>query len=309
VLLEDLQTACDQLEAGVPVRLPARTSSYQSWAARLAGYPADKQLDYWTTALQPMALPAADPHGDNLAGRSERIELALSPERTRQLLQQAPTAYRTQVNDLLLAALAQAVCGWSGAPSALIELEGHGREDLFDGIDLSRSVGWFTARYPVSLAAQADPGAAIKAVKERLRAVPDKGIGWGVLEQAGHPAVAALPQARICFNYLGQLDASFGGLFAPAPEEPGSSSSPLARRSHWLNLNALVAQQSLRLGWTYSPAIHDRQQIETLAQAYLAALEALIDHCLTTQGDVTPSDFPDIDIGQDDLDRFLEEIL
>ncbi|NHZ83275.1 amino acid adenylation domain-containing protein [Massilia sp. CCM 8695] len=309
VLLDDLQSAYGQLDAGVPVKLPAKTSSYQAWAGQVRAYASENELAYWATAVRPMALPAANPQGANLAGQARRVEIALSAGRTRQLLQQAPAAYRTQVNDLLLAALAQALCGWSGSAQASIEVEGHGREDLFDGIDLSRSVGWFTSRFPVSLAAHADPGAAIKAVKESLRAVPNKGIGWGVLDASGHRAVRALPQPQVCFNYLGQLDTSFGGLFALAPEGAGESFSPLARRSHWLTVNGQVANHALSLSWTYSPDIHTREQIEGLANAYRDALEALIDHCLVAEGDVTPSDFPDIDIGQDDLDRFLEEIL
>jgi len=306
ILLEDLESAYRRLGEGQAAGLPPRTSSYQAWSERLAGYRAEGELAYWRDALRPMALPAANPEGGNLAGQAQTVDIRFSAERTRQLLQDAPAAYRTQVNDLLLAALAQALCGWSGAPHALVELEGHGREDLFEGIDLSRSVGWFTARYPVCLTPQPGPGATIKAVKETLRAVPNKGIGWGMLEPG---AGAALPRPRVCFNYLGQLGASFDGLFALAAEGPGASFSPLARRSHWLTINGHVADEALGMGFTYSPAIHTREQVLQLAQSYHAALEALIDHCLAGDGGATPSDFPDIDIGQDDLDRFLEEIL
>ena len=317
VLLEDLHTAYRQVSAGEPVKLPPKTSSYQAWAERLRTYAASEalqqELAYWQQSLQPMTLPAANPKGENHAGTAQRIEIHLSAERTRQLLQQAPSAYRTQINDLLLAALAQALCGWSGAGHALIELEGHGREDLFDNLDLSRSVGWFTSRFPVSLAPQANPGATIKAVKEQLRSIPNKGIGWGVLETLAdvhtRAALQALPQPQVSFNYLGQLDASFDGLFGLAREGTGESVNATARRSHWLTVNGHVANEMLTMSWTYSPAIHTPQQIDNLAQAYREALEAIIDHCLNAEGDVTPSDFPDIDIGQADLDCFLEEIL
>jgi amino acid adenylation domain-containing protein/non-ribosomal peptide synthase protein (TIGR01720 family) len=317
VLLEDVQTAYRQLCAGEPVQLPPKSSSYQAWAERLRSHAENEalqaELGYWQQALQPMTLPAVNPAGANLAGNARRIDIQLSAERTRQLLQQAPAAYRTQINDLLLAALAQALSTWSGSRHALIELEGHGREDLFDGIDLSRSVGWFTSRFPVCLVPQADPGETIKSVKENLRTIPNKGIGWGVLETMGDDAtraiIQALPQPQVSFNYLGQLDASFDGLFGLAQEGTGESFSATAHRSHWLTVNGHVANEMLSLSWTYSPAIHTREQIESLAHAYHVALEAIIDHCLHAEGDVTPSDFPDIDIGQDDLDRFLEEIL
>ncbi|NWE36993.1 condensation domain-containing protein, partial [Pseudomonas gingeri] len=111
--------------------------------------------------------------------------------RTRQLLQQAPAAYRTQVNDLLLTALARTISRWSGQSGTLIELEGHGREDLFDDIDLSRTVGWFTSLFPVNLTARDDLDGSIKSIKEQLRAVPDKGLGYGVLRHLAAHAVRA----------------------------------------------------------------------------------------------------------------------
>jgi amino acid adenylation domain-containing protein/non-ribosomal peptide synthase protein (TIGR01720 family) len=317
ILAEDLETGYRQAASGEPVKLPSKTSSYQAWAERLRTYAGSDalhgELAYWRGHVQPMALPAANPAGANLAGQARRIETRLDAGRTRQLLQQAPAAYHTQINDLLLTALAQALCGWSGAPSALVELEGHGREDIFDGIDLSRSVGWFTSRFPVSLAPHGDAGSAIKAVKEHLRTLPNRGMGWGVLEFLGdarqRDALRALPQPQVSFNYLGQLDSAFGGLFRLAPEAPGASSSPDARRGHWLSVNGHVADDMLTMAWTYSPAVHGHAEIEALAHAYMAALETLIAHCLETEGGFTPSDFPDIDIGQGDLDRFLDDIL
>ncbi|WP_163018751.1 condensation domain-containing protein, partial [Pseudomonas viridiflava] len=94
---------------------------------------------------------------------------------THQLLKVAPAAYRTQVNDLLLTALAQVLCEWSRQPSMLIQLEGHGREDLFDDMDLSRTVGWFSSLFPVRITPRPAPGASLCGTKEQLRAVPNKG--------------------------------------------------------------------------------------------------------------------------------------
>ena len=121
-------------------------------------------------------------------GRKARIRL--DAEHTRQLLQDAPAAYRTQVNDLLLTALARVISRWSGQAAALIQLEGHGREDLFDDVDLTRTVGWFTSLFPVRLQADGELSTAIKSVKEQLRAVPDKGLGYGLLRYLGDAARA-----------------------------------------------------------------------------------------------------------------------
>ncbi|MEO9372967.1 condensation domain-containing protein, partial [Pseudomonas aeruginosa] len=138
--------------------------------------------------------------------RHERkLVLTLDAERTRQLLQEAPAAYRTQVNDLLLTALARATCRWSGDASVLVQLEGHGREDLGEAIDLSRTVGWFTSLFPLRLSPVAELGASIKRIKEQLRAIPHKGLGFGALRYLGsaedRAALAALPSPRITFNY------------------------------------------------------------------------------------------------------------
>src|SRR5262249_16422912 len=147
--------------AGRPLVLPARTTSYGRWAERLAKHArseaAAAEARYWTAALAspPAALPldwherSDGSRGENTAGSLRGAGVALSAEATRALLQQAPRAYRTQVNDLLLAALAQAFAAWTGSPRLLVELEGHGREELFADLDLSRTVGWFTSIYPV----------------------------------------------------------------------------------------------------------------------------------------------------------------
>ncbi|PES28329.1 hypothetical protein CN497_25175, partial [Priestia megaterium] len=102
-----------------------------------------------------------------------------------QLLQEAPAAYRTQVNDLLLTALARVIGRWSGQASTLIQLEGHGREELFDGVDLTRTVGWFTSLFPVRLTPADTLGESIKQIKEQLRSIPNKGIGFGALRYLG----------------------------------------------------------------------------------------------------------------------------
>ena len=235
VLLDDLQTVYRQLDAQQSVKLPAKTSAFKDWAARLQAYAGSEslreELSWWQSQLAgPSAeLPCDRPEGGRQNRHAQTVSVRLDSERTRQLLQQAPSAYRTQVNDLLLTALARVLCRWSGHESALIQLEGHGREALFDEIDLTRTVGWFTSAYPLRLTPPnieeaAGQGASIKAIKEQLRAVPHKGLGYGVLrylaDDLSRQAMAALPVAPITFNYLGQFDQSFGAdaLFRPLDE-------------------------------------------------------------------------------------------
>ncbi|WP_405125542.1 non-ribosomal peptide synthetase [Pseudomonas marginalis] len=315
VLLEDLQNVYRQLSDGQSVSLPAKTSALRDWAARLQAYAGSEslreELSLWQDRLAgpDAALPVAHPHGSRRNRDADTVSVRLDAEHTRQLLQQAPSAYRTQVNDLLLTALARVLCRWSGHGSALIQLEGHGRESLFDDIDLTRSVGWFTSAYPLRLTPQTGRGDSIKAIKEQLRAVPHKGLGYGVLRYLADDlckqSMAALPSAQITFNYLGQFDQSFGAdaLFHPLDESAGLAHDPDAPLPNELSVDSQVYGGELVLRWTFSRERHDPQVIQDLAQAYLAELQALVAHCLEDNaGGLTPSDFPLAHLSQSQLD-------
>ena len=315
VLLEDLQTVYRQLSDGQSVSLPAKTSALRDWAARLQAYASSEslreELSVWQDQLAgpQVSLPVDRPHGALRNRDADTVSVRLDAEHTRQLLQQAPSAYRTQVNDLLLTALARVLCRWSGHDSALIQLEGHGREALFDDIDLTRSVGWFTSAYPLRLTPQAGQGDSIKAIKEQLRGVPHKGLGYGVLrylaDDLGRQTMAALPSAEITFNYLGQFDQSFGAdaLFHPLDESAGLAHDPDAPLPNALSVDSQVYGGELVLRWTFSRERHDQQTIRELADAYLAELHSLIAHCLKDDaGGLTPSDFPLAHLTQSQLD-------
>ena len=320
VLLEDLQNVYRQLSDGQAVSLPAKTSALRDWAARLQAYASSEslreELSLWQQQLAgpPVELPVDRADGSLRNRDAETVSVRLDAERTRQLLQQAPSAYRTQVNDLLLTALARVLCRWSGHASTLIQLEGHGRESLFDEIDLTRSVGWFTSAYPLRLTPldieeASGQGASIKAIKEQLRAVPHKGLGYGVLrylaDRTCRQAMAALPNASITFNYLGQFDQSFDSqaLFHPLDVSAGPAHDPDAPLPNALSVDSQVYGGELLLRWTFSRERHDHQTISELAEAYLSELQSLIAHCLRDDaGGLTPSDFPLAHLTQVQLD-------
>ncbi|KAF1033213.1 MAG: Linear gramicidin synthase subunit D [Pseudomonas sp.] len=318
ILFDDLQNAYRQASNQQPVRLPARTSSLKNWAERLqqrAQQPASEgELNYWLAQLDTGAadLPCERPGGSLQKRHSHTLHTHLDARQTRQLLQQAPKAYRTQINDLLLTALARVISRWTGAPHCLIELEGHGREDLFDDIDLTRTVGWFTSLFPVKLVPAASLGDSIKQIKEQLRAIPDKGLGYGALRYLGTPqaraSLASLPAPRITFNYLGQFDGSFdaaqGALLTPAPEGSGHEQAPDAPLANWLSLSGQVYDEALTLGWQFSREMFDEATIARLADDLKHELLALIEHCCDTANTgATPSDFPLARISQAQLDR------
>ena len=315
VLLEDLQQAYTAAVAGTALTLPVKTSSLKAWAERLQVYAGSDALiaerDYWLQVAQgaEQPLPRDNPQGSQRNRDAAHAESRLSKDLTHKLLKVAPAAYRTQVNDLLLAALAEVLCQWSGQPSVLVQLEGHGREDLSDDLDLSRTVGWFSSLFPVRLTPQSEPGASLCHIKEQLRAVPNKGIGYGVLRYLGDPAfarqLAALPQARVTFNYLGQFDGSFAdkALLMPSADSTGVALSQDGPLGNWLGINGQVFDGQLQLNWTYSREVYRADTVETLARRYEQALTALIEHCLAGPQGATPSDFPLAALSQQQLDR------
>ncbi len=318
ILFEDLQAAYRQLLAGQAVELPAKTSAFRDWAERLRAFAGDGGLDgelaYWQGQLQGASsdLPCLDPLGDQSNRHARSVSCGLDAEATRQLLQEAPAAYRTQVNDLLLTALARVICRWTGQVDALIQLEGHGREELFAEIDLTRTVGWFTSLFPLRLTPAEGIAASIKGIKEQLRAVPNKGIGFGALRYLGsaasQAALAGLPVPRITFNYLGQFDGSFameeGALFVPAGERAGDDQSPDAPLANWLALNGRIYGGELRIDWSFSGERFEIASIQRLADAYRDELLALIAHCRVAEGQgLTPSDFPLARLDQARLDQ------
>ncbi|MFK7699164.1 non-ribosomal peptide synthetase [Pseudomonas caspiana] len=313
ILLDDLQAAYREQP------LPAKTSAFRDWTQRLQAYassePLREELQWWQSQLVGSGeLPFDQPHGRQQQAQAQTLSVRLDSRHTRQLLQEAPAAYRTQVNDLLLTALARVVCRWTGDDSALVQLEGHGRETLFDDIDLTRSVGWFTSAYPLRLTpldvnAETGRAASIKAIKEQLRQVPHKGLGYGVLrylaDEVSRQSMAALPEASITFNYLGQFDQSFAddALFKPLDASVGPTHDENAPLPNALSIDSQVYGGELVLRWTFSRERFNATTIEALANAYIDELQGVIAHCLDdSAGGLTPSDFPLARLTQSQLD-------
>jgi len=224
-----------------------------------------------------------------------------------------PKAYNTQINEALVTALAQSFCQWTGGSSVLIDLEGHGREEIFAEVDLSRTVGWFTIFYPVLLkVAGADPGEAISAIKEQLRRIPKRGLGYSLLRYLHREAaLAALPQAQINFNYLGQFDQVLqdSARFHLVQETNIYDRSPAGMRSHVLEIVGSVIRGSLQVEWFYSANLHRAATIEVLAQNFIRNLRALIQHGQAPGAkNFTPSDFTDFSWDQNDLENIAAAI-
>ncbi|HSS50399.1 MAG TPA: condensation domain-containing protein, partial [Thermoanaerobaculia bacterium] len=313
VLLDDLERACRQLTQGARVELPAKTTSFQQWAERLSEYAARRdwqdELQLWRRELLGGAasLPVDGGRQGNVESSVRHASISLDAEETGALLREAGGAYRMQAQEVLLTALGRAL------GEVQVDLEGHGRaEDLFAGVDLTRTVGWFTAIYPVRLAASGlEEGEALRTVKERLRSVPDGGLGYGLLRDLLGEELAAAGPPEVSFNYLGQLDQVLveGSWFGGAGEPAGPPRSPRALRPYLLDVTAVVAGGRLRIDWSYSENVHRPETVEGWAKRYLAELRALIAHCREVvarrEGRYTLSDFPLAGLGAGQLERIL----
>ncbi|HEV2705167.1 MAG TPA: amino acid adenylation domain-containing protein [Pyrinomonadaceae bacterium] len=323
ILLADLWQAYEQLSQGRSLDLPPKTTSFKQWAERLTQYAQseelERELEFWTSAPnQPIAHLPLDFEGRaNTEVSAHNISVSLTEEETKQILQEVPKSYRTQINDVLLAALARSMNRWTGGGALLVDLEGHGREPLFDDIDLTRTVGWFTSIYPVLLEIEeGDIGASLKMVKERLRAVPGGGIGYGLLRYVRGDAgiaekIKSRGEAEVVFNYGGQFDQSLpeSSPFSLAKESTGAARSLRSNRHYLLNINGMIMEGRLTLYWTYSENLHRRETIERVAAGMMEELRAIIAHCrgLETAA-YTPSDFPQMNFNQAELDDLVAEL-
>ncbi|KTT12968.1 hypothetical protein NS2R_06930 [Pseudomonas oryzihabitans] len=316
VLLEELQQAYRQAltPAGSSPEEGTEGSSFAEWSAqlqRLAGSPELlAELPYWQACLQDApCLPLGDPQAPATWAEVAEARFALDATTTRRLLEEAGQAYRTRINDLLLTALGRALGAWSGQAEALVQLEGHGREQpsADSELVLDRTLGWFTSLYPVRLPGHGERLANLKAVKERLRQVPRGGIGYGVLRYLSEQgaALAALPQPSLTFNYLGQLDQAFSreALFSLAPESPGRTVELAAPLGNRLTLTGQVLGGRLGFTLSYSAAQYASSDMAALLQLFQAELEALVALCLDTPRGLTPSDVPLAGLDQQQLDH------
>ena len=315
ILMQDLKSLCQHLMLGKnqPLQLPPKTSSFQAWSNKLQIYAKSPTLQeervYWQHVSSSLPLPV-DHENINTMAASHEYTISLETDLTRDLLEKVPKAYNTRINDILLTALMTTLASWTNQAGHNINLEGHGRVDLFDDIDLSRTVGWFTSLFPVSLELpdQRHHENNLKTIKEQLRQTPSDGIGYGILRyltQNIQPATA-----DILFNYLGRLDTGTesDNNFTLLLTGKGKESGNQGLRSHKIEINSMISQNRLHIIWSYSRDLYRDETIIKLARQYKEELESLITFCtLPEHHGSTPSDFPIATLDQQELDQILSQ--
>lgn len=340
ILLPDLRAACAAASKGGEAELAPAVTSWRRYTTLLArqGETGARrgELDHWRVATAPEHRPLGRRSLDaavDVAATARRHVTTASPEVTDAVLTTLPFAYRASTDEVLLAGLVLALRNWRrhrGLPQSdalTITLESHGREQLTDGIDVSRTVGWFTSEYPVrvpldtvggeadlldALAGGAAAGRLLRAAKEAKRAVPDGGIGYGVLrhlDAVTGPELADTPQPEVLLNYLGR--------FTPLPDagwrlperDAFSVVEPEGKAlEQVLALNCFVHEEArprLAVEWTAASRVLDEQTVGQLCRAWEAALVALANHASRIGqdgGGLTPSDLPLVKLDQTAID-------
>jgi hypothetical protein len=305
ILLEDLWASYEQAARGFEIHLPNPTASFRRWSDSLAEYAGSPRLfeqsSFWLAQFESAAAPLRTDFARDRddARRANTISFTMPEEPTRSLLTLVPGGIRAA----LLAAFVESLASLTGGRTLLVDIEAHGRDALFDGVDVSRTVGWFTAMFPllVSTEGSADWAERVAMIDNQLRSVPDGGIGYGVLKYISECKPSSDDQSKgkgtacerngiveaiaatsamapeVSFNYLGQFDAALksAGAYAVAAEwnGPGLESVKL---THLIELNAMVADSVLTVSILFDETSYKASTIEDLGEQVLAALGEVV---------------------------------
>jgi non-ribosomal peptide synthase protein (TIGR01720 family) len=352
ILVPDLGAAFEAIAAGRRPELEPCGTSFRQWVHRLCAAARGpgwlEELSYWKETLSepdPLLSDQALQPTQEPSSSVRHLTLRLPADITAPLLTTVPAAFHGRVNDVLLTALVVAVVSWrrrgaqdKGTDAVLIDLESHGREELIEGLDLTRTVGWFTSFFPVRLDAGGLDleealrggvalGEALKRIKEQLCQVPGGGLGYGLLRYLNPetaPALSGLASPQIGFNYLGRFGGSDATGWGFAPEAGAvlglSASDSDLPPAHALELNAVTLEEpdgpQLSATWSWPSALLSEEAVSDLARGWFRALEGLVRHtAVPGAGGHTPSDLPLVSLSQAEIDRLeadypnFEEIL
>lgn len=309
ILVDDIEQAYGQALAGESIDLPARSTSYHDWVRYLSSDAFMGEREFWTRSTTGLANDGLEYWGS--AASQQTIMVELESDVTAALFGEANEAYRTRPEELMIAALAAAVPLQPGR-SMRLALERHGRPDDVPGIDLSRTIGWFTAQFPVTLTASNSVDAKLLTqTKETVRAVPNGGLGYGTLRYLHRiPELAGNGEPEYLFNYLGRSSADGRGMLRWIAARDEEALHPDSHRAHRFEVVASVREGKLTVRWNFSTLHDDHSAAESLASAHLDRLREIVSHCVEDgTGALTPSDFPAAGLGQGELDDLLDGLV
>lgn len=312
IVLADLMSAYEQAQQGQKIQLGQKSTSLQRWAKGLNDAAqlesVTQELAYWRSQLdKPVSPIRYNLQGSNKVADQQSVSLSFDHEVTQQLLTETRRAYNIGIEALLLAGLSEALYRWQGLKQVRLLLENHGRDLTLDELDVSATVGWFTALYPLHLTHAGGLHEQLNATKRQVTQVPAKGANLGVLRY--HTEL--LPEASRCsqgdlilFNYLGQFDQSIDqkSLFTMAQEKMGPLVSEERQRDNLMSFDGLISQGQLKFTLRFSEQQLSLHSMEALIEQFKHSVESLVAHCANTAtGQYSPVDFPQVNIGEQKL--------
>lgn len=313
ILLEDISTAYQLAVERKKITLPYKTDSLMDWTKALNTYAnelmQEKEKIYWRNAGEVLKKASKIPKDfvttSRLQDTTLELESELTMERTEQLLTNAHRRYGTRMNDLLLSALVIPLCEWSEQHEIAINLEGHGREEIIPGMDISRTVGWFTSMYPLVIQIRdlSDIGGTIKQVKEYIRKIPNNGIGYGIMKYLTEEGIFMDSSPEISFNYLGQFENSYEAGFLTSSMPIGTCIGKRYNRPFAIDINCKVENGKFKVYVAYNSLEYREDTISRLLNSYMDCLVSIIAHCLKeATKEYTPSDFGNDQMEIEELD-------
>lgn len=303
ILVEDLKTAYQSLLTEQPLKLPSKTSSFIDWVENMQDWKVledQSNSEYWLQLPSDLAsLPVDFEKAQGPCNEPDLESFKLSEAHTENLLKNIQS-YGLVADELLIAALLRTLINWTGQNQFLLDLESHGRISKSAEIGVNRTVGWFTSVYTAffNLEEAQEADALLKAVKEQMRAIPDEGVGYGLLKQGGQH----LPKGEIVFNYLGRFDAAAEDAdFRMLSEDTGQNHEAYPI-DHLLEIVSVIMDGQLSINVLFDPTAFDKSTITAFNERFLTNIEALLGQCVHGYG-YSPSDFPLWKAEQSEVDR------
>jgi non-ribosomal peptide synthase protein (TIGR01720 family) len=322
ILFEDFALGYTQLMKSQEIKLQSKTSSFRDWTMRLNEYSSSQklldELEYWKKvgSIPANPLPYKSEINERIVKNSRHVDMQMTREDTELLLKNTNHAFNTEINDILLTALGLTLKDWSKGDNILINLEGHGRSDMFKDIDISRTMGWFTVQYPVVLdmVNSEDLSYSIKSVKENLRRIPNRGIGYGILTYLTNENLKSdfnlFINPEVSFNYLGQFDEDIlTDVFEISELPVGNCRGANCRNIYPLDINGVIKNKKLSISFTYDFNEYEDAIITRLANEYINNLQRIINYCNNIKDtEFTPSDYGTSDLSLEEFEEIMNNM-
>lgn len=311
IILEDINAMVKQINNGQRITPAPKTHSYQEWAKVLENYckkETDEEGNYWKQILsKDFSFPTDHDLGEDTVDSSATITVQMSEDLTERLMVKANMAYNTEPKDLLITSLLRTIKWFTGSEDIIIELEGHGRENITESIDISRTVGWFTSLYPFYIRlGREDLSYQIKEVKEEIRKIPNKGVGFGILKYIS-TAFNENIKKYVRFNFLGDFTTgNENNSVNLLNEQLGCDYGKGNNLTYIIEINCFIVSGKLNVLLTYSRNKFSENTMQIFVNSYINDLKTIINHCCDKEAvEFTPSDFDTVDISLEELESLF----